>query len=94
VASKTANDAHARPTKRRLSFHEQHALERLPEQISSLAAEVGGLLRRLEDPGLYGRDPVAFRQTSEMLAAKQAQLEAAEEKWLELAIRREALEGE
>jgi hypothetical protein len=29
-----------------------------------------------------------------MLAAKQAQLEAAEEKWLELAIRREALEGE
>jgi ATP-binding cassette subfamily F protein uup len=94
VAGKMANDAQARPTKRRLSFHEQHALERLPEQISSLAAEVGGLLRRLEDPGLYGRDPVAFRQTSEMLAAKQAQLEAAEEKWLELAIRREALEGE
>jgi ABC transport system ATP-binding/permease protein len=94
AVKKTANEAQARPTRRRLSFHEQHALDRLPEQISALAAEVADLLRRLEDPGLYGRDPADFRQASEVLATKQSQLKAAEEKWPELAIRREALEGD
>ncbi len=82
----------AKGPKLRLSFHEQHALENLPRRISSLQAEVDDLLRHLGDPDLYARDPAGLRRASEALAEKQSQLAAAEEKWLELEMRREAIE--
>jgi ATP-binding cassette subfamily F protein uup len=89
---KTAPTAQAKAAKRRLSYNEQRALQSLPATIASLGADVDDLQRRLGDPGLYARDPAAFRQASEALVVKQSQLEAAEEKWLELEIRREAIE--
>jgi len=89
---KTAPMAQANAAKRRLSYHEQRALGSLPATIASLSADVDDLQRRLGDPGLYARDPGAFRQASKALVAKQSQLEAAEERWLELEIRREAIE--
>ena len=88
----TAPMARPKVPRRRLSFHEQHALQSLPDKIASLQAEVGELLRRLDDRGLYARDPAGFAQASTALAGKQSELEAAEEQWLELEIRREALE--
>ena len=84
--------AQAKAAKRRLSYNEQRALQSLPATIASLGADVDDLQRRLGDPGLYARDPAAFRQASEALVVKQSQREAAEEKWLELEIRREAIE--
>ena len=48
---------------------------------------------RLDDPGLYARDRKAFDETSAALAAAQAELAAAEEKWLELEILREDVAG-
>jgi ATP-binding cassette subfamily F protein uup len=89
---KAAPLAQAKAAKRRLSYHEQRALESLPATIASLGGELDDLQRRLEDPGLYARDPAAFKQASEALVAKQAQLAAAEEMWLDLEIRREAIE--
>ena len=82
----------ARVPKPRLSFHERHELERLPAKMSQLQVEIDALLRRLGEPDLYARDPADFRGASEALAEKQSQLEAAEEKWLELEMRREAIE--
>jgi ATP-binding cassette subfamily F protein uup len=78
--------------KHKLSFREQHALARLPDEIQSLEAEVADLARLLGEPDLFVRDPAAGRRASEALAAKQAELEAAEQKWLELEMRREAIE--
>ena len=89
---KTAPPAHAKAAKRRLSYHEQRALANLPATIAALSADVDGLQRRLGDRDLYARDPAAFRQASEALVTKQSLLEAAEEKWLELELLREALE--
>jgi len=89
---KTAPPAQTKAAKRRLSYHEQRALANLPATIAALSADVDGLQRRLGDPDLYARDRAAFRQASEALVAKQSQLEAAEEKWLELELLREALE--
>jgi ATP-binding cassette subfamily F protein uup len=82
-----------KPGKRRLSFHEKHALETLPEQIAALQANLRRLQDRLGDPGLYARDRQAFTQASEALSATQAQLAAAEERWLELEMLREEIEG-
>ena len=48
---------------------------------------------RLDDPGLYARDRKAFDDVSAALAAAQAELTAAEERWLELEILREDVAG-
>ena len=90
---KTPPPREPKPGKRRLSFHEKHALETLPETIAALQAKVRALHDRLDDPGLYARDRKAFDEASAALAAAQAELAAAEEKWLELEILREDVAG-
>ncbi len=82
-----------KPAKRRLSFHEKHALETLPKTIAALQAKARALHDRLDDPGLYARDRQSFDTTSAALAAVQAELAAAEERWLELEMLREELAG-
>jgi ABC transport system ATP-binding/permease protein len=79
--------------RRRLSFHEKHALEKLPGEISSLQARIGVLQSQLADPGLYGRDRKTFDQASSALAAAEKDLAMAEERWLELEIKREETAG-
>jgi ATP-binding cassette subfamily F protein uup len=79
--------------KRRLSFHEKHALETLPKSMAALRARVRALHQQLDDPGLYARDRKAFDTTSAALAAAQSELTAAEEKWLALEMLREEIDG-
>ena len=79
--------------KRRLSFKDKHALETLPKQMTALQDEAKTLSAALADAGLYARDPKAFADKSARLAAVQAELTAAEEKWLELEMLREEIEG-
>jgi ABC transport system ATP-binding/permease protein len=83
----------AKPAKRRLSFHEKHALETLPAEIAELQAKVRALQETFDDPELYARDPKLFTETSSQLAAAHDDLAAAEEKWLQLEILREEVEG-
>src|SRR5262249_53902430 len=83
----------ARPGKRRLSFNEKHALETLPATIAALTAETHRLQTQLADPTLYARDRKAFEEASATLVTVQAELAAAEERWLELEILRETIEG-
>jgi ATP-binding cassette subfamily F protein uup len=90
---KAAAPTEPRPAKRRLSFHQKHALETLPKTMRELQAKMRTLHERLDDPGLYGRDAKTFDATSAALAAAQKELAAAEEKWLELEVLREEIEG-
>jgi ABC transport system ATP-binding/permease protein len=83
-----------KPGKRRLSFHEKHALETLPRRIAELQGRIGELQRRLDDPDLYARDRAAFAEVSDALAAAQHELAAAEDDWLKLEILREEIEGQ
>jgi ABC transport system ATP-binding/permease protein len=78
--------------KRKLSFHEKHALETLPDEIARLQENVRQLQTQLADPGLYARDRAAFTSATNALTRAQAQLAAAEERWLELEILREEIE--
>jgi ATP-binding cassette subfamily F protein uup len=80
-----------RQPRRKLSFHEQHALETLPKQITVWEAEVAGLNETLADPGLYARDPVGFAAASARLQQIQRELSAAEDRWLELSELQDAL---
>ncbi len=78
--------------KRKLSFHEKHALETLPSEIARLQTDMRRLQTQLADPDLYARDHAAFARATDELTQAQAQLATAEERWLELEILREEIE--
>jgi ATP-binding cassette subfamily F protein uup len=92
-ADRPAAAAPAPATKRRLSFNEKHALETLPKTMAKLHDEIAKQQALLDDPGLYARDRKAFDAASAAIAKAQAELEAAEEKWLELEMLREEIES-
>ena len=75
--------------KPRLSFTEKHALETLPARIAALEQEAAALQDKLADHSLYARDPKAFGALADKLSGVKTELEAAEERWLELELRRD-----
>jgi ATP-binding cassette subfamily F protein uup len=83
--------ARTKTTPRKLGYQDQRALDRLPGEIEALEGAIAALETRLADPGLYGHDPAAFETATRELAATRDHLTAAEERWLELEARREAL---
>jgi ATP-binding cassette subfamily F protein uup len=87
-----ASDTSSKP-KKKLSFNEKYALDNLPKQIAKLENDIRVLQNKLDDPHLYARDRKAFDAATEAIAKAQAELAAAEEKWLELEMLREEIEG-
>ena len=59
--------------------------------MAALQSKIKALHGRLDEPELYARDRKAFDEASAALVAAQAELAAAEEKWLELEILREEI---
>jgi ABC transport system ATP-binding/permease protein len=84
--------APATAPKRRLSFNDKHALEKLPTTIAKLQAEIARHQRLLDDPDLYRKDRKKFDAASAAAAAAQDELAAAEDRWLELEVLREEIE--
>ena len=95
TTSKPAVAAPAPPpppaSKGKLSFKDQHRLKELDTLIAALPADIAAHQKRLDDPNFYSRDPAAFSATMKALEAAQDKLNAAEEEWLELESKREAL---
>jgi ABC transport system ATP-binding/permease protein len=87
AASRTASA----PAK--LSFKDQRRLAEAEALTVSLPEEIARWERTLADPDLYARDPSAFARATQALERARSQLAAAEEAWLELEARREALAG-
>ena len=79
--------------KRKLGFKEKHALETLPSEMERLRAAIARGQTVLADPSLYARDPKAFAAASAGLTAAEQALTDAEDRWLELELLREELEG-
>jgi ABC transport system ATP-binding/permease protein len=79
--------------KRRLGFNEKHALTTLPTRIAELEETIAKLQTLLHDPDLYARDRQMFDKTTQALTAAQNELAIAEERWLELEMLREEIEG-
>ena len=93
VAGKAAaGQAPKAPSKRKLSFNEKHALETLPKQIEALQAEAAKLSTAVAGD-LYTRDPKLFSKATERLEAVAQEIAVAEERWLELEMLREEIDG-
>jgi ATP-binding cassette subfamily F protein uup len=90
---KSAPAAPPRQQKRKLSFKDKHALETLPKEMDGVRARMAQLQTKLDDPGLYNRDPNTFGKATSELAAAQQKLADMEDRWLELEMLREEIEG-
>jgi ATP-binding cassette subfamily F protein uup len=77
------------PTK--LTYKDQRRLETLESAMPRLSDEIVTLELALADPELYARDRPRFDAIMHRIAAARDELSAAEEDWLELEARREAL---
>ncbi|HXP98119.1 MAG TPA: ATP-binding cassette domain-containing protein [Telmatospirillum sp.] len=77
----------------KLSYKEQRELDELPTRQAALHGEIDQLEAELADPGLYGRDPTGFARRSERLEKAREALSVAEERWLDLEMKREELAG-
>ena len=77
----------ARPVEKpvkKLSFNLQHELDRLPGKIERLQKTIEECEEILADPALYSSDRDRFFLTSRKLVEARDDLEAAEQRWLEL----------
>ncbi|WP_022721354.1 ABC-F family ATP-binding cassette domain-containing protein [Rhodopseudomonas sp. B29] len=99
TAKAASNDASAKAApsapapKRKLSFNDKHALETLPKTIAKLEAEIADLQKQLDDPQLYAKDRAKFDKASAAMAKAHEALHDAEQRWLELEMLREEIEG-
>lgn len=89
---KSAPAAPSQP-KRKLSFKDKHALETLPKEMDGVRTKMAALQTTLDDAGLYNRDPDKFEKVTADLAAAQQKLAEMEDRWLELELLREDIEG-
>ncbi len=81
-ASAADKGASRKPAK--LSYKLQRELDGLPAEIERLEGEVAGFEAQVGDPGFYQREAGEVTATLEALAARQAELDAAMERWMEL----------
>ena len=80
-------------SKRKLTFNDKHALETLPQTMAKLQKEIAKQQKRMEDPELFTKDRKTFDAASAAIAKAQAELDAAEERWLALEMLREEIES-
>ena len=78
------------PTK--LGYMDQRELDRLPDEIATLEAEIAGLQRQVSEPGFYTQDGDKVQATLRQLADSEALLEARVERWGELEQLRESFQ--
>lgn len=84
----------AKPSgKAKMSYKDKYALETLPAEIEQMETEIAQLSAELADPELFSKMPARFVEASKLLATKQADRDAKEERWLELEMLREEMES-
>ena len=76
----------------KMSFKDTHRLKELEGLLASLPADIARHEATLSDPGLYARDRKAFDRATANADRARALLVAAEEEWLALEAKREALQ--
>ena len=77
----------------KLSFNEKYLLENLPKEIAALEDENKAIEIALGNPNLYTDDPKKFDELTSKLAQNKLALEEKENKWLEIQLKSEELDG-
>ena len=72
------------PARRKLTYKDQRELELLPARIEALEAEITQRSEAMNQPGFFARDGAAIVADQNLLAQRQAELEAAYVRWQEL----------
>ena len=80
-------DNGAAPRERKLSYNERRELDALPGRIDALEGELKEIREALADGSVYRTDPARAKALSERLPLAEAELEAAVDRWAELAER-------
>ena len=92
-AAATARATVARPSLRpaKMSFKDKLALDALPAQIAALEASIAAFGAELADQDLFRRNPARYADATAGLRRAEAELQAAEDRWLELETRKDEL---
>lgn len=88
-----AEPSKSESAKKKLTLAERNQLESLPGAMEKLKTVVAKLHAKLEDADLYTKNRKAFDDTMALMEKATAELEKMEERWLELEMLREELEG-
>jgi ATP-binding cassette subfamily F protein uup len=81
------------PKSAKLSYKDQRDYDLLPARIEQLEATIAQNEALLADPDLYTKSPEKFAALTAAIEKTRAEKDEAEERWLELAEKVEALEG-
>jgi ATP-binding cassette subfamily F protein uup len=76
---------------RKLSYKDQRDYDLLPKRIEEIDRAIAADEARMADPDLYVRAPAEFDRLTKAIATAQAEKDAAELRWLDLAEQVEAL---
>ncbi|MBL4539024.1 MAG: ATP-binding cassette domain-containing protein [Oceanicaulis sp.] len=92
-ASKAKTDKPKTKSSGKLSFKDKHALETLPGEIEKIEASLAQLETELADANLFMKNPDRFNAATKEHARLTEDKAAKEERWLELEMLREEIEG-
>ena len=86
VLAEPASAAPSMPKKVKLSYKDQRDYDLLPKRIAEIDAEIAAAEREMSDPALYTQKPARFAELTSKTESLRAEKDAAEERWLELAM--------
>lgn len=89
--AKPAKPKTVTPKQERLSYRDKTDLELLPSRIASIEKKITRLETQLSDSDFIQNDRIGFGKAAAQLEAARKEKEEAEERWLEIEIKREAL---
>ena len=86
VLAEPASAAPSMPKKVKLSYKDQRDYDLLPKRITEIDAEIAAAEQEMSDPALYTQKPARFAELTSKTESLRTEKDAAEERWLELAM--------
>jgi ATP-binding cassette subfamily F protein uup len=86
VLAEPASAAPSMPKKVKLSYKDQRDYDLLPKRIAEIDAEIAAAEQEMSDPALYTQKPARFAELTSKTESLRTEKDAAEERWLELAM--------
>ncbi len=77
----------------RMTYNEKRELELLPDQMAALERDISKIEAQLADPSGLNHDPEKIARMGQLLETAANALSAKQDRWLELEMKREKLEG-
>jgi ATP-binding cassette subfamily F protein uup len=86
VSTEPASAAPSALKKVKLTYKDQRDYDLLPKRITDIDVEIAAVEMEMSDPALYTQKPARFAELTSKTEGLRAEKDAAEERWLELAM--------